>query len=61
MTSALEGGRGSPKSRQKERGCVNYVHDNGGGVKKSEIFADVIYLWNLLRFFPRSPSNVRRP
>ena len=35
---------GSPKRRQKERGCINSVHDKGGeGVKKSEHFADVIY------------------
>ena len=29
MTSAVGGGRGSPKSRQKERGCMNYVCDKG--------------------------------
>ena len=43
MTSAMGGGRGSPKSRRKERGCVNYVHDRGKGVKKFEHFADIIY------------------
>ena len=42
MTSALQGGRGSQKSRQKERGCVNYVPDKGEGVEKSEKFADVM-------------------
>ena len=29
MTAARGGGRGSPKCRQKERGCVNYVSDKG--------------------------------
>ena len=43
MMSAVGGGRGSPKSRQKERGCMNYVRDKGGRVKKSEYFADVIH------------------
>ena len=36
-------GRGSPKNRQKELDCVNYVRDRGEGVKIQEIFADVVY------------------
>ena len=35
---------GSPKSRQRERGCVNSVYDKGEGVKKSEFFADDKYI-----------------
>ena len=31
MASAVGGGRGSPKSRRKERGCMNTVCDKGGG------------------------------
>ena len=42
MMSALGGGRGSPKSRLKEQGCVNSVQDKGGGVQKSENCADVL-------------------
>ena len=42
MTSAVGGGGRSPRSRQKERGCVNYVRDKRGGVEKSGNFADVI-------------------
>ena len=34
MTSAVGGGGRAPRSRQKERGCVNYVRDKGKGVKK---------------------------
>ena len=34
MTSAVGGGRGSPKSRQKEWGCVNSVRDKVGGSQK---------------------------
>ena len=37
MTSAVGGGRGSPKSRQKEHGCLNSVCDKGGGVKNPKI------------------------
>ena len=44
MMSALGGrGDGAPKSRQKEQGRVNSVRDKGGGVKKSEIYANVLY------------------
>ena len=44
MTSAVGGGRGSPKSREKEQNQLICDSDKGGeGVKKSEIFADVIY------------------
>ena len=45
ITSTVGAGWGSPKSRHKEQGCVNYVCDKGDGVKKSEHFAnaDVIY------------------
>ena len=31
MTSAVVGGRGHPKSRGKEQGCINSVCDKGGG------------------------------
>ena len=51
MTSTMSGGRGSPKSRQKERGCVNYVRDKRGGVEKSGNFADVINGSPLALFF----------
>ena len=44
MMSALEGGRGSPKSRQKERGCVNSVHDKGGWGKKIRNFCGC-HIW----------------
>ena len=43
MMYTAGGGRGFPKSRQKERCCVNSVRDRGEGVNKSENFADVIY------------------
>ena len=43
MMSALDGGGGSPKSRQKEQNQLIYVRDKGGGGKKTENFADVIY------------------
>ena len=35
MTSGVGGawGEGSPKSRQKERGCMNYVRHKGGGAR----------------------------
>ena len=46
MTSAVGGGGGSSKSREKEQGCVNSVRDQG--VQKSEIY--VIY---------GSPLNLR--
>ena len=38
MTSAVGGRRGSLKSRQKGRVCVNSVCDNGGGGQKIRIF-----------------------
>ena len=41
MTSAVGGG--SPKSRQKEGSFANHVCDRGGGKKKSENVADIIY------------------
>ena len=43
MTSVLEGGRGSPKSRGKEQNQLICDSDKGERVKKSENFADVIY------------------
>ena len=43
MTSAVGGGRGSPKSRQKEQNQLICDSDKGAGVKNSEYFADVIY------------------
>ena len=48
MMSALEGGRGSCNSGRSKGGCVNFILQinskcrQGGGVKKSESFADVI-------------------
>ena len=42
MTSAVGGGRGSPKNRQKEQSQLIFDSDKGG-VKKSENFVDVIY------------------
>ena len=45
------GGGGSPKSRQKEQNQLICDSDRGGGVKKSENFADVIYgspVYNML-------------
>ena len=45
------GGGGSPKSRWKEQGCMNYVCDKGEGVNKSENVADVIYGSALGNFF----------
>ena len=42
MTSAVGGGRGSPKSRQKEQNQL-ICDSNKGEVKKSENFADIIY------------------
>ena len=42
MTSTVGGGRGSPKSRQKEQNQLICDSDKGG-VNKSENFADVIY------------------
>ena len=43
MTSVVDGGRGSPKSRRKEKNQLICDSDKGEGVKKSENFADVIY------------------
>ena len=53
MTSAVGGGRGSPKSRPKEQNHLISVCDKGGRGKKSENFANVIYgsplsFWHLL-------------
>ena len=42
MTSTVQW-VGSPKSRQKEQNQLICDSDRGEGVKKSEIFADVIY------------------
>ena len=43
MTSALEGGRGSRKGDKSTDKLRDHVCDKGGGgVKKSEIFMDVI-------------------
>ena len=49
MTSAVDGGRGSPKSRQKEQNQLICDSDRGEGVKNSEHFADVIYGSPLIR------------
>ena len=38
MMSALDGGGGSPKSRQKEQNQLIYVRDKGGGGKKIRHF-----------------------
>ena len=43
MTYAVCGGGGSPKSRKKEQNQLMCYSDKGGGVKKYENFADVIY------------------
>ena len=43
MSSAVGGMRGSPKSRRKEQNQLICDSDKGGGVKKSEHFADIIY------------------
>ena len=43
MTSAVGGGKGFPKSRQKEQNQLIFDSDKGEGVKKSEDSADVIY------------------
>ena len=43
MMSAVGGGGGSPKSRQKEQHQLICDSDRGEGVKKSENFADAIY------------------
>ena len=43
MTSAMGGGKGSPKNKQKEQNQLICDSDKGGGVKKSENYADVIY------------------
>ena len=43
MTPAVGGGGGPQTRRPKEGGCMNSVHDKGGGGQKSENFADVIY------------------
>ena len=43
MTSAVGGGRGVPKKQTKKQNQLICDRNRGGGIKKSENFADVIY------------------
>ena len=58
MTSAVVGGEGSPKSRQKERGCANSVCDKGG--LNIRIFGGR-HTWKLpLLSFPRAYYRIEQ-
>ena len=61
MTSAVGGKGGPQKARRKERGCVNYVLDKGGGGQKSKNFADLIYISIAPRTYSGGPlfSGIR--
>ena len=63
MTSTVGGGRGSPKSRQKEQNQLISVCDKGRreGVKKSEFFAEVIYGSPVGGFVYRRRSRTSHP
>ena len=54
------GGGESSKGRQNEWGCMNSEQDRGKLVKKSEIFADIIYgsppAWNKSSLMAMGPK-----
>ena len=57
MTSEVDGGRGIPKSRQKEQNQLICDSDKGGGVEKDEICADIIYGNHCMH----SPTHTHHP
>ena len=54
MTSAVGGGGGSPKSRQKELGCVNSVCDRGERGSKNPKT-----LWTSYKYRPLAKETYR--